>query len=325
MKRFVGWVAGLTLLLGAAWSVLNYQLIVDYAVATQYKPSSAMLELERQVAFTERGTFLFHATQAELNDASSFSNHCDKKDQQSVVLGCYIGPQQIYIFDVQDERLAGIRQVTAAHEMLHAAYDRLPLNERQKVDTMIETALPSVLQSKSELAERLQLYEKTEPGERNNELHSILGSEAETLPAELENYYKQYFKDRRIITNYAASYSKVFNDLKANQDALVAQLQALNDEITTLTNQYNAEAETLSRDIDTFNARASRSNGFNSQAEFNAARADLSARVNNLETQRQVINDKISLHEQKRTELLALNVQVEELNSKLDSTALPSL
>lgn len=325
MKRFVGFVFSLILIATGIFAFLHYQLILDTVVASQYKPTATVNELAAQIQFTERGSFLFKATQAELDDSTAFNQHCHKKDATTVVLGCYIAPQRTYIFDVQDPRLSGIRQVTAAHETLHAAYDRLSVSERQNVNHMIEAALPAVLQTKSELAARLEVYAKTEPGERDNELHSILGTEAETLPAELESYYSQYFKDRHAITAFAASYSKVFNDLKANQNALVSELKALNVEVDTLSIAYNTEIAQLNADIQQFNARAQDSSGFSSQAEFTAARSALKARQNQLESDRQEINDKISLYNQKRNELEALNVQVEELNSKIDSTKLPSL
>ena len=38
---------------------------------------------------------------------------------KTAVLGCYAN-REISIFNVTDQRLDGIREVTAAHEMLHA-------------------------------------------------------------------------------------------------------------------------------------------------------------------------------------------------------------
>ena len=325
MRKITGFLLSLVLVGGAIFAFLNYQLIVDNVVASQYEQSAGVAKLVEEVQFSERGDFLFRATQAKLDDPNSFNRHCQKKDKQSIVLGCYLGPQQIYIYDVNDNRLNGVKQVTAAHEMLHAAYDRLTISDRKKINRQIEAALPSVLQSSTDLAERLKIYEKTEPGERYNELHSILGSEAEQLPYELENYYKQYFKDRRIITAFATAYGKVFNDLKKNQDALVAELGALNAEISALSQDYNSRLESLNGDIDSFNARASMRGGFDSEPEFNAVRNNLLAMRDQLETQRDLINQKISYYQEKQKELEALNVQVEDLNSKLDSTKLPAL
>ena len=56
------------------------------------------------------------------------------------MLGCYILNKGIYVYDITDDRLAGVRQVTTAHEMLHAAYDRLSVKERAQVDAMTAAA-----------------------------------------------------------------------------------------------------------------------------------------------------------------------------------------
>ncbi len=325
MKRLVAILISCIAIGAGIFAFLNYQLIIDHAVVSQYKPSNAVVELENQVRFSDKGKFLFHAAQAELNDATNFNRNCEKKDAHSVVLGCYHSPQRIYVFDVKDSRLEGIRPVTAAHEMLHAAYDRMPVSERERVHELIDAALPSVMKAQNDLADRLKIYEKTEPGERYNELHSILGSEAESLPSELEEHYRQYFQDRSLLARFASSYAKVFNDLKANQDALVAELKLLNAEISSLSDEYNLEIEQLNNDIEAFNSRAQSPNGFSGEVEFAAVKSGLLARRDQIEAKRQTVSDKISSYNEKRNSLLALDVQVEELNSSIDSTKLPSL
>ncbi|MDO8336056.1 MAG: hypothetical protein Q7T74_04745 [Candidatus Saccharibacteria bacterium] len=305
---------------------LNYQNIIDqFVVAQVYKPSQEVNQVADQIQFTEKGKFLFLAAQPELNSRDTFNKHCEKKVEQTVVLGCYIGPQHMYIYNVTDPRLAGVRQVTAAHEMLHGAYDRLSYIEKKNVNKMIEAALPSVQKANPELAERLKIYDKTEPGERNNELHSILGTESANLPTDLEDYYKQYFINRSIITTFASQYDKIFNDVKNQQNQLVAQLDALATEINTLTEQYNADTTKLNSDIDDFNNRADMQGSFASQSEFNTARAELVSRHAALSDQKDLIDAKIASYEAMRTQLEDLNIKVKDLNSKVDSTSVPSL
>ena len=54
------------------------------------------------------------------------------------MLGCYHSNQDgIFLYNVQDARLAGVQQVTAAHEMLHAAYDRLSTKDKNYVDGLL--------------------------------------------------------------------------------------------------------------------------------------------------------------------------------------------
>lgn len=305
------------------WLFFNYQHLIDQVVVSQFKPTGEVVQLANDIQFTEKGKFLYMAAQPQLNDRSDFNKHCEKKAEQTVVLGCYLGPQHLYIYNVTDPRLTGVRQVTGAHEMLHVAYDRLSYPEKTKVDKMIEAALPSVQKAEPELAARLKLYDKTEPGERNNELHSILGTEAVVLPAELETYYSQYFTNRSIITALAAQYDKVFEDVKNQQNQLVSDLDTLATEINTLTEDYNTGTARLNNDIEEFNRKAD--GEFESQSEFNAARGELLTRRNMLETKREIINSKVDEYEAKRAKLENLNIQVKDLNSKIDSSSVPSL
>ncbi len=305
------------------WLFFNYQHLIDQVVVSQFKPTGEVVKLADDIQFTEKGEFLYMAAQPQLNDRESFNKNCEKKTEQTVVLGCYLGPQHLYIYNVTDPRLAGVRQVTGAHEMLHVAYDRLSYSEKTKVDKMIESALPSVQKAEPDLAERLKLYDKTEPGERNNELHSILGTEAAALPAELETYYSQYFTNRNVITALADQYDKVFEDVKNQQNQLVSDLDTLATEINTLTNDYNTGTAGLNDDIEEFNRTAD--GEFASQSSFNAARSELLTRRNILEAKRETINSKVDEYEAKRAKLEDLNIQAKDLNSKIDSSSVPSL
>ncbi len=324
-SRFVGLITTFSVLIATVWATFHYQAIVDeYIVRTQPLESSEA-KLADEVKFSPHGRYLFTAVQPEIEEASDFNKHCNKKETGSVVLGCYVGPQNLYVYNVTDPRLAGVKQVTTAHEMLHAAYDRLSESERQRINRLIEAALPGAQATTPDLAERLKLYERTEPGERSNELHSILGTEVASLSPELETYYQQYFTDRSVVVAFALSYSKVFLDIKNNQEQLVRDLENLKTEIDQMSDGYNTAVESLNQAIEAFNSRASRPSGFSSQAEFETEKASLSVRRSQLEATRQTINDDIAVYNAKRTELQALNVQVEELNSKLDSSKLPSL
>lgn len=322
-RRIPTFVYTIAMAVAFVWLFFNYQHLIDQVVVSQFKPTSEVIQIADDIHFTDKGEFLYMAAQPELNDRETFNKHCDKKAEQTVVLGCYLGPQHLYIYNVTDPRLGGVRQVTAAHEMLHVAYDRLSYPEKNKVNKMIEAALPSVQKAEPELAERLKLYDKTEPGERNNELHSILGTEAAVLPDDLEKYYSQYFTNRSIITTFAAQYDKVFEDVKNQQNQLVSELDTLATEINTLTDEYNTGTASLNNDIEEFNRKAD--GEFESQSEFNAARNELIIRRNFLEAKRESINNKVDEYEAKRAKLEDLNIQVKDLNSKIDSSSVPSL
>ncbi len=325
MRRLVSFLISILFIVGGVWAAFHYQFFIDQYVAATYKVPPQVASLIYELRFSDRSEFLVRATQASLDDRVAFNSHCDKKDSGSITLGCYISPQHLYVYNVNDTRLDGVKQVTLAHEMLHAAYSRLSNEEKVRVNKKIQSALSGILDTHPDLQKRLQIYEKTEPGERNNELHSILGTEVSNLPAGLESYYKQYFRDRRIITNFAAKYARVFQDLKTNQDQLVADLQQLNQSIQKQVDIYNTDIAALNGRIESFNSRAARLGGFSSESEFESEKFQLQNERDRLASEKEAINTHIETYEQKRSQLEALNVQVEDLNTKLDSTKLPSL
>ncbi len=324
-KRFVSIASTIGIILAFVWVFFNYQHVIDTVVEANFKPSQGVSQIADEIQFTDKGRKLFMAAQPQLDDRSTFNKHCEKKSEQTVILGCYIGPQHIYIYNITDPRLSGVRQVTAAHEMLHVAYDRLSYAEKKKVNKLVQDAAVEVEKTESDLSARLKVYDKTEPGERNNELHSILGTEAAVLPAELEQYYKQYFNNRSVVTSLADQYDKIFDDVKNQQDQLVTQLDALADEINALTEDYNTGSEQLNKDIENFNQRANVENEFETEADFNTARSVLLAQREVLEAKRQSVNAKVDEYEAKRAELDAINVKVKDLNSKIDSSSVPNL
>jgi hypothetical protein len=77
------------------------------------------------------------------------------------------------------------------------------------------------------LKEKLAYYDKTEPGMRDNELHSILGTEYANLSPELEKYYSQYFVDRKRVVAANEQIMKPLNDLMDSMNSLQSQADAL--------------------------------------------------------------------------------------------------
>lgn len=321
MKKFTSLFSAVCAIGMAFLVATNAQYIGDTFVALQYQPSGVMKSVISDLSLTPSGERMMRVGRPVLSDRTAFNNQCQKRQEQSIVLGCYLSPYNIYVYDVNDDRLQGVRQVTTAHEMLHVAYDRLSQREKARINQLIEAALPSVQRENATLAERLKIYAQTEPGERDNELHSILGTEAHSLPAELESYYAQYFKDRKKIVGYADQYSSIFAEIKSSQDKAVSDMEGLAREIDTLTAQYNQNSQQLNSDIEQFNQKAAQQGGFDSQQSYQIAREELLSRQAVLESDRSTINAKIDNYNTRRQELEALNIQIEKLKTKLDSTS----
>src|SRR5687767_3715341 len=113
----------------------NRQYIIDQIVVWQYRPSPAIASIVDRAHLNDKGEFYFYASTPMIEDAASFNKNCTKQEEETAILGCYVN-RRIYVYDVTNKKLDGIEEVTAAHEMLHAVYDRLSGDEKQKVDSM---------------------------------------------------------------------------------------------------------------------------------------------------------------------------------------------
>jgi hypothetical protein len=322
--KVILWVITITVLFGSIWAFIHKQQLLDSYIATRFTLSSEMQQISKQLQLTDQGIFLLKASQATIANREAFNKKCEKKEKESIVLGCYIYPHNLYVFNVNDSRLDGAVQTTTAHEMLHAVYTRLSQDEQTKINILIDHALPEAMKQDPSLAKRLELYDRIEPGERYNELHSIIGTEVSNIPQGLEDHYRHYFRKRSLVVTEAGRYTKVMTNLQQQQESLVSALNQKAERINADSEQYNYDITTLNSAIEDFNSRAESGN-FLSQTEFDAERTALQSRIAELKNRQLRINNDVATYNLQREELLALNVTVQELNSKLDSTSVPQV
>lgn len=305
----------LLLIVAAMWAIFNRQLIVDNLSVWQNQPSSEVEQLAVRSGMSEDGRFTFYASVPQVSERQEFTKQCGTTSEQAAILGCYTA-QRIYIFDVDDPRLDGIKEVTAAHEMLHAVYERLSTQQRDRIDRLTEEAYDKVKDQR--LEDLIKYYDQAEPGHRHNELHAILGTEYASLPAELEDHYGRYFADRSQVVALAQGYQQAFANLGADQQAIIDELNNLSAEIESATDRYNQSITDLSRNIDSFNQRAS-SGQFASQSEFDSQRSQLIDRQTGLQAEQQRITALISRYEQRRQALDDINLVVADLNHSINA------
>ncbi len=302
-------------IVAAIWLFLNRQQVLDQITVWGYEPTSQIQTIDQRVAFTDKGRFVFYATRPEVEDQQAFNTKCPRQEAGSPILGCYTTTDRIYIYDLTNNKLDGMEEVTAAHEMLHAVWYRTSAEEREKLTAQLEGAYQKL--DIPALTTRMEYYQRTEPGEFANELHSILGTEVASLGEPLESYYAQYF-DRGVVLGLHQQYSDVYLALHERADELFANMETLSNTIKTQSDQYESAANQLSSDINAFNARAQ--NGtFSSQAQFNAERAALIRRSNALEADRQALNASIETYNVYYNEYQEISKQVETLNASIDS------
>lgn len=275
-------IAVLLVAVGIGW--YYRQNISDWYRLRGYTPSAAITTLADQTTMTDEGRRIFYTTHPEVANKDGFNSQCRQgsASEYSIVLGCYVSSGtlygNIYLYDVQDERLLGVKQVTAAHEMLHAAYDRLSDSERRTVDAQLMEAYKNLPEGR--IKETIAQYEAADPSSVPSELHSILGTEQRDLPKGLETYYKRYFTNRQAIVAFSEDYEEEFTNRQQSVAEYDAQLASLKAQIDSSQAEADRQYQSLqqarialdrfeaSGDIAAFNARVS---SYNQQvASYNA-------------------------------------------------------
>jgi len=325
-RQWTAWraiAAGTAIVLGVAAIgivtviTINPQRVADQITVWNYQPSDEIVRYAELTTMTETGRFLFYASRPVVAADVAFDAVCSNREAGFGILGCYLPRSKtMYLYDVTDDRLAGIEEVVAAHEMLHAVWDRLSDDERSRLEALLE-AEATRMADDVEFTARFEFYAKTQPGERANELHSIIGTEFATVSAELEVHYAQYFLDRsKVITLHEQS-NAVFLAQQAQIETLIAQLDALRASVESEYASYNASFDALNADIAAFNARAD-SGLYSSQEEFAADRDELLSRQDALGTVFTGIESKRVEYDQLAAQLDALNAEVESLNDSIN-------
>lgn len=310
------------LLVGAAvllWT--NKQYVSDWVAFQQFTPSAEISQIANRTTMTDQGKFYFYASKPQIENADEFNASCSQKEAGSAILGCYAN-NHIYVYAISNPQLDGIKEVTAAHEMLHAVYQRMGQSEKSQVNALLEKEYEKAKTDK-DLAQRMSFYDKYEAGERDNELHSIIGTEFPNISSELEDHYKKYFSDRSQIVSLHDKYDSVFTSLKAKSDELLAKLQSLGPQIESESQTYNVAVKQLNNDIQAFNSKAT-NGGFTSQSTFTSERNRLIERSDTLDAQRQSINQDLASYESFRKEYNDTAASSNELYKSIDSKLAPA-
>lgn len=316
LSSWFGWLVAAVLLAAAGFMWFERQYIVDSIQYYQYTPDSQVEAIAKRTGLTDKSKFIFYASHPVVEGKEAFNEHCERREATSPILGCY-GGQRIYIYDITDDRLDGIKEVTAAHELLHAVYERLSSSEKERINVLLQDAYDNL--ADTELKERMAYYEENEPGEHFNELHSIIATEFTDIGSELNEYYEQYFTDRNAVVDLHTKVEKQFSELSQEAAGLVKKLNSLASKINADTEEYNNGVKLLNQRVAEFNSRAQQPGGFASQYEFSVARAELESERSRLEGLRTKVKSSIATHESLLAQLEAINTETKSLNASIDS------
>lgn len=310
-KATLKFVFVVVVMLAAAWVVVNRQAVVDWARLLAYTPSAEVKALADNTQLEQKARDLFYVSDPQVQDSTTFNASCSS-NEQTIVLGCYKA-QRIYLYNIKDERFNGIKEVTAAHEMLHAAYERMSDDEKQRVNDLLKPLVENMKDPR--LLELVELYNKTEPGELYNEMHSILGTEAADLTPELETYYKQYFKDRSVVTRYAGQYQAIFTESKNKIDEYDRQLSQLKPQI----DQNNSTLQRMQDELASQSNQLSQYRSRNQIQQYNQLVPSYNAEVAEfnalIETTRGLVSTYNKLVEERNNQVAAQTNLYDSINS----------
>lgn len=311
-------VAQSTLIAAAGWAVTNPRMVTDAVTVWRYDATPAISSYATRSGMSERGRFLFYASLPEVVPAEAFNAVCSRDQPEVGVLGCYtLADGRIYLYDITNVELEPFEVVIAAHEMLHAAWDRLTIEEQTLLVEPLESAFAAV-DPESELAQRIISYEDFDPDSRIPELYAILGTELADLPPELEEHYAEYFDDRSAVVTIWQEVEAIFLELEQELERLNGELDRLAAEIDTEQATADQIATALEVDIAAFNERASRPGGYTSQSAFERDRQMLIDRQADLNAAIAATNAKIEAYNALVDEFTALNEQAAALDKDLN-------
>ncbi len=291
------WLAGLFILIViVARSSSWFDAVLDFA---QPAADPVIQQLAQKSLMTPMGARLFYRQRPTIESKGTFLEQCQVPDR-SIMLGCFVQrghSGKIVIQNVTDPRLKGTMEVTAAHEMLHAAYERLSRSERQDLIQRLTKAASRVQDPRLKVV--LDDYAAKNRDRYHNELHSHLGTELANFgDPKLDQYYQRYFTDRPRLVALAQRSGAVLKQLDDQADALKPQITQLEAELKQLEPQIKsseAELKTSGQNLEQLEATLIATKA-DAEAAFERESAQAYGLVAQFEQQQAQFNQAVNQH-----------------------------
>ena len=295
---------------------LNRIVIYDWLMAMSYRAPAEVTAVEDKIALTDRAKLIFAATHPSMESRVDFNENCNSHEKEISVLGCYSNGR-IHVYNIQSAELNGILESTAAHELLHAAWERTDGGEKSRLTNYLMDVYNDERYHEL-LADDLDTYDQKN---RVDELHSRIGTEIADLPEELEKHYARYFTNQDLVVDFYNNYITPFKELDEEIKALSAELESANAEIEQKSANYYTRAEQLLKEVDEFNVCANTAGCFSSNATFLARRNQLIAEQTNLDGVYDEVNSLVAHYNSLVAEYNAHVLRGEELEKVINSNA----
>ncbi len=302
------------------YAVFHRQNIYDDIKLYGYSPPSYVSDLSINNTFTSYSNKIFKVNHPLLESKKTFFTNCPKNGgEKSIILGCYHSNQKgIFLLNVSDPKLNGVEEVTAAHEMLHAAYDRLNVSDKNKVNAMLLDFYNNGLNDQR-IKSTINFYKQTEPNDLVNEMHSVFGTEVATLPTNLENYYKKYFNNRQAVVRFANQYQSQFTSLQQMVKSEELILNSLKSKINSLETDLASKKSTLnslSTNLNNLKASNDIAGYNNAVVQYNSLVVSYNSEVTQV---KQLINQYNAVVNQRNAQALAENQLYQELSGNINN------
>jgi hypothetical protein len=275
LRRILRWRKWYWLILLAC--LFAYQPISDQLTIWTADPT--MVNLAQQADMTRQGELLFLRTDPQLVSDSDMETYCASNAAANnsngfIEQGCY-DPQanRIYLREMPSQ-LSDMEVSTAAYEMLHVVYQNLVhAGDGTALNQAIEDNYTQI--NDSNLNTQVANFAKTEPGARDEELFSLLGTGYTSISSSLYNYYGSYFTDTSTIVS---DNNQVLTTFQSDQ----SQLNQLQGTIKADT----AQANTAYYDSVSW---ANVGNAYENQRNYNIYTSDFNATNNVIDQYNQLL------------------------------------
>jgi hypothetical protein len=235
----------------------DHYAISDWYFLRSYHPPAAIAALATQADMTTKGRNLFYRADPQIiTQRAVMVRYCNIKDNQVAELGCYLSTDQIYLLSITQPQLKNEMATTAGYETLHSVYQRMGNGQRRRVDAAIEQVATHI--TDPHILQQIKLYAQTEPGSRDDELFSVLGTEYPNIPASLDTIYAQYFANRSQLVDYYQQFNQTFDQLHTQITQQGQQIDATKATMQNYlasgdTTRYNSLVPSVNTLITTYN------------------------------------------------------------------------
>lgn len=214
----------------------NFQTIADEVALRTFQPNAQLAPIIDELALTPHAKAILYRMHPQVDDKAAFNTHCTPA-VGDLELGCFDG-RHIYILNISNASLAPEMTVVLAHELLHAVWARETVAQHNTLTTELEPIYSGL--HDEDLNVRMAGYAKSEPGERDNELHSIFPTEYSKLNPALDSYYAETFTDRSVIIKAHVAYQSVFNTRRSELSLQLQQINGLKSQLAGIESQMNS-------------------------------------------------------------------------------------